>query len=75
MKSAKIHLEFSKTPAFNSMYIEGIANIYAFDAGELSGWVYRVNGIVPSYSCSEYIVADGDNIEFIYTCNSGKDIN
>ncbi len=75
MKSAKIHLEFSKTPAFNSMYIEGIANIYAFDVGELSGWMYKVNGIVPNHSCSEYLITSGDNIEFIYTCDSGRDIN
>lgn len=70
----KIHLEFSKTPIYNSVYIEGINNIYEFDCGSMSGWMYCVNGNYYNYSCSEYIVNDGDEIEFLYTCDLGKDI-
>lgn len=44
MKKNKIHLEFVNTPIYNSAYIEGIANIYEFDCGNLSGWMYKVNG-------------------------------
>ena len=40
MKRNKIHIEFENTPIYNSAYIEGIANIYEFDCGELSGWMY-----------------------------------
>ncbi len=69
----KIHFEFSEA-AYNSAYIEGINNIYEFDCGELSGWVYSVNGIVPQYSCSEYKIKNNDIIKIIYTCNLGKDI-
>ena len=70
----KIHLEFSITPGYNSAYIEGINNLYEFDAGAHSGWMYRVNGIFPNYGCSEYKLKSGDKIEFLYTCNLGKDI-
>lgn len=70
----KIHMEFSTTPLYNSTYIEGIGNIYEFDCGDLSGWTYKVNGIVPGYSCSEYMLNPGDDIEWLYTCDMGKDI-
>jgi len=66
MQESKIHLEFSKTPAYDSVYIEGIANLYEFDAGEGSGWVYKVNGKTPAYGCSQYEVEQNDKIEFIY---------
>ncbi len=74
MKSSKIHMEFSMTPMYNSAYIEGINNIYEFDGGELSGWMYRVNGWYPNYGVSRYILEDGDEIELIYTCDLGRDI-
>lgn len=73
MIKAGIPFEFSKTPAFNSHYIEGIDNVYEFDFGELSGWVYKVNGEFPAYSSSEYKVKAGDEIVFVYTCDLGKD--
>ena len=74
MKANKIHLEFVNTPVYGSVYIEGIANIYEFDAGELSGWMYRVNGEFPNYGCSKYILKQGDKVEFVYTCDLGKDV-
>lgn len=74
MKKNKIHLEFVETPAYDSMYIEGIANLYQFDAGELSGWIYRVNGKTPSVGCSLYELKPGDKVEFLYTCDLGNDL-
>jgi len=74
MISNEIHLEFSITPIYNSVYIEGINNIYEFDCGELSGWMYKVNGNSPNISCSEYKLKQDDVIEFVYTCELGKDI-
>lgn len=70
----KIHLESSWTPLYNSAYIEGIHNLYEFDCGQLSGWNYRVNGLYPSYGCSGYVLADGDRVEWRYTCDLGRDI-
>lgn len=37
LKKAKIHMEFTDTPMYNSVYIEGINNLYEFDCGEQSG--------------------------------------
>lgn len=73
-KRNKVHLEFSNTPVYNSVYIEGIGNLYEFDCGELSGWTYKVNGVSPGYSSSEYIIKSGDKIEWLYTCDLGKDV-
>ena len=74
MKKNKIHLEFENTPIYNSAYIEGINNLYEFDCGELSGWMYRVNGWFPNYGCSRYQLKEGDRVEWIFTCSLGKDI-
>lgn len=74
MKRNKIHFEFTSTPIYHSAYIEGIANIYELDCGELSGWMYRVNGEFPGFGCSRYTLSDGDRVEWIYTCDLGRDI-
>lgn len=73
-KDNKIHLEFSFTPIYNSAYIEGINNLYEFDCGSLSGWMYEVNDWFPNYGCSRYEVKNGDVIEWQYTCNLGEDV-
>lgn len=73
-KDHKIHMEYMSTPIYKSAYIEGIANIYEFDCGELSGWQYKVNGVFPSYGCSRYTLVPGDKIEWVYTCDLGKDV-
>lgn len=74
MKKAKIHMEFENTPIYNSAYIEGIHNLYEFDCGELSGWMYKVNGWFPNYGCSRYQLRDGDVVEWVYTCDLGVDV-
>jgi hypothetical protein len=73
-RRAGIHLEFANTPMYNSAYIEGINNIYEFDCGELSGWMYKVNDWFPSYGCSRYQLKDGDVVEWVYTCSLGVDV-
>ncbi len=74
LKKQKIHLEFSTTPLYNSSYIEGIGNLYEFDCGPLSGWMYKVNGTFPSYGSSRYTLSPGDVVEWVYTCDLGRDI-
>lgn len=73
-KEKGIHMESSWTPIYNSAYIEGIHNLYEFDCGELSGWMYRVNGWYPNYGCSRYQLADGEVVEWRYTCDLGNDV-
>ncbi|WP_336772064.1 DUF4430 domain-containing protein [Paenibacillus sp. MMO-58] len=74
MKKNKIHMEFEMTPIYNSNYVEGIHNIYEFDCGELSGWMYKVNGWFPNYGASRYALKDGDVVEWVYTCDLGRDV-
>ena len=69
-----IQLEFSYTPIYESYYIEGINYLYEFDGGNLSGWMYKVNGWFLNYGCSSYYLSDGDVIEWVYTCDLGKDV-
>lgn len=73
-KKNKIHMESSWTPMYNSAYIEGINNLYEFDCGKLSGWMYRVNGVYPNYGCSRYELKGGEKIEWRYTCDLGEDV-
>ena len=73
-KEYGIHLESSWTPIYNSAYIEGIHNLYEFDCGALSGWMYQVNGWYPNYGCSRYQLKDGDTVQWRYTCDLGEDV-
>lgn len=73
-REQRIQMEFEFTPMYNSAYIEGIHNLYEFDCGDLSGWMYKVNGWFPNYGCSRYQLKQGDVIEWVYTCDLGKDV-
>ena len=61
-------IEASWTPLYDAYYIEGINNIYEFDCGSESGWMYKVNGWFPNYGCSSYEIQEGDSVEWCYTC-------
>lgn len=50
------------------VYIVGFNNIDEKDCGNQSGWLYSVNGKTPGKSCGKYIITNGDNISFGYTC-------
>ncbi len=73
-KTNKIHMEYEDTPGYNSAYIEGIANLYEFDAGAQSGWMYKVNDWFPNYGCSQYTLQNGDVICWVYSCDLGADV-
>ncbi len=74
MKEAGIHMEYENTPLYQSTYIEGIGNIYQGDCGQLSGWMYCVNGWFPNYGDSLYSLQDGDVVEWVYSCDLGQDV-
>ena len=75
VKDNKLHMEKKKTGSGpRDYYICGIANIYEYDWGELSGWMYYVNEESPSVGCGEYRVKDGDRIEWLYTREIGRDL-
>ncbi|WP_052345732.1 DUF4430 domain-containing protein [Paucisalibacillus sp. EB02] len=55
-------------------YVEGIANVYEFDRGQGSGWMYRVNGIFPDRGAGVVPLLPGDRVEWLYTTNLGVDL-
>lgn len=69
-----IQMEFTEDTVYGSAYIEGINYLYEFDAGALSGWMYKVNDKFPNYGCSNYELQDGDAIVWMYTCDMGTDV-
>lgn len=69
-----IPLDYEWTVKYGGYYIKGINNLYEFDCGKDSGWMYKVNGWYPNYGCSNYILKDGDVIEWRYTCDLGRDL-
>lgn len=73
-KKNRIHMSFVGYDIYKSQYVEAINNLKEFDCGEGSGWMFKVNGWFPNYGCSRYEVKQGDQIEWIYTCDLGHDI-
>ncbi len=70
-----IQIEYTWTTKYGSTYIEGINYLYEFSCGPQSGWMYKVNGWFPNYGCSKYILDDGDEIVWCYTCKGlGTDV-
>jgi len=74
MRRHRIHMASRFTPILNSAYVEAINNIYEFDAGSLSGWVYRVNGSFPNFGSSRYMLSPGDAIEWHFSLDLGRDL-
>lgn len=75
IEAAKKHsIQLDHSGITEMTYITGINYIYEFDFGDLSGWMYYVNGESPSVSCDKYTLSDGDKIEWLYTCELGNDL-
>ncbi|MBC5636758.1 DUF4430 domain-containing protein [Ornithinibacillus sp. BX22] len=55
-------------------YVEGIDNVYEFDRGSGSGWMYRVNGVFPDRGAGVVPLLPGDRVEWLYTTNLGEDL-
>ena len=55
----------------SSGYVRMISGLSEFDCGAYSGWMYKVNGVLPSVSTKSYPLKDGDKVEFVYTCKMG----
>ena len=56
-------------------YIEGIGNLYEFDGGRWSGWMYSVNGEYQNMGCGKCKLDDGDVVRWDYTCDLGLDLD
>ncbi|NRF96244.1 DUF4430 domain-containing protein [Paenibacillus frigoriresistens] len=71
-KDNKIQMEYNGKGTY--AYVQGIDNLYEFDGGPKSGWVYKVNGLAPSEGAGSYKTTAGDKIEWLYTLNLGEDV-
>ena len=70
-RDQKIQMEFRGKG--KTAYVEGIQNLYEFDKGPTSGWIVAVNGELISKSSGAIEVKAGDQIEWFYTLDLGKD--
>lgn len=61
--------------AQGAAYIAAINYLYEFDYGDLSGWMYRVNGRFPDVGCQSCFLSPGDKIEWLYTTDIGHDLD
>ena len=68
----KLHMQY--TGGGSGIYVQGINNLYEFDGGRWSGWMYCVNDWYPNYGCGVYYLQPGDVIEWNYTCDLGCDL-
>ncbi len=48
-------------------YVEGIANLFEFDHGPESGWLFKVNGELAQKGAGSVKLAKGDTVEWFYT--------
>jgi hypothetical protein len=71
-KQNRIHMEYRGSGP--TAYIEGIQNLYEFDKGPKSGWMYSVNGVFMKKGAGTTEIQPGDKIEWAYTLDLGKDL-
>lgn len=64
-----LQLEYAYTPAYDAYYVEGIGNLYERDCGRMSGWLFKVDGVLPNYGPSKVTLEPGQVVEWVYTCD------
>ena len=65
--SLQIEVDGVSGDVVETAYVRGIASLYEFDFGDLSGWTYLVNGERPSVGCGAFTLHDGDRVVWAYT--------
>lgn len=68
-KANKIACDAEYSQMYNTAYIKGIGYLYEKMAGDMSGWLYQVDGQLPNVGASRYTVRDGDSLSWLYTCS------
>ena len=66
-KANDIQIEYSYTPGYGGYYIEGINYLYEFSAGKYSGWLFSIDGEMPSYGADKMKLSGGEKIVWEYT--------
>lgn len=63
-KKEKFPIDFSGSSANGDAFIKSIKGIENKSAGDLSGWMYFVNGEMPTIGAAKYELKGGDTIEW-----------
>jgi len=58
-----------------TMYVVSIDGWGEFSDGALSGWMYAVNGVFPSFSAGLFELNCGDDLRWLFTRDLGRDLN
>ena len=73
VREHKIHMD-KEEGAMGTVYVKGLANLYEFDYGDLSGWMFCVNGGSAQTGSGDYKLSAGDKVEWLYTTELGRDL-
>ena len=73
VREHKIHMD-KEEGAMGTVYVKGLANLYEFDYGDLSGWMFCVNGGSAQTGSGDYRLKAGDRVEWLYTTELGRDL-
>lgn len=65
--SAQSGVKYDSKGIGSYVYIQGIGDLYEFDRGARSGWVYSVNGSQPGKSAGSTKLKSGDVVLWRYT--------
>lgn len=60
-------LHIDRTGFYGTEYIKGLGNLYEFDLGGESGWLYSVNGEEPAVGAGRYELKSGDSLRWFYS--------
>ncbi len=69
------HIQMEYDGTAEGAYIRGIGYLYEYNFGNLSGWMFRVNGMMADVGASRYTLKAGDLVEWVYTTDIGRDVN
>lgn len=58
--------DVNATDSDYGMYVQGINGLAGGDFGDMSGWMFEVNGEMAEVGCSQLEVSDGDAIVWTY---------
>lgn len=57
------------TESAEDVYVKSINQIGEGSCGAMSGWMFKVNGVIPEVGCGRLEIKDGDEIVFFYVCD------
>ena len=65
-------LDLKVNSSSGSAYVDGIGDVVASETGSTAGWLFTVNGEVPSVGADQVVIADGDVIAWTFYTDASK---